>query len=210
VKRLRAALLVGVLGVHGLAAAPVPHEITREDLVNPVTVEEITRWSERLAALGVAIPPAELGERLRDASQVFARAHRAVLAPFHPIFRLTGTGQGWALFTNPDTHPARLEIRVRRGASWEVLYRRLDPAHDWNASLLAFRRIRGVYDAGGARSKPRGPYKRFAAWIAARALADLPDVDEVEVRTLRTHTTLPGSPPDPKVEVRHAISVSRP
>jgi hypothetical protein len=124
---------------------------------------------------------------------------------------VTGTGQGWALFANPDTHPARLQIRVRRaGASgWEILYQRLDPDHTWADDRLSYRRVRGCHDAGGFRNKPRTIYRRFAQWIGQEILAREPSVEVVEVRTIRTHTTLPSAEPDPTEEVRHVVPVRR-
>jgi hypothetical protein len=210
--RLRAAAITLVLLVHGLAAAPLPHVVTRDDLKNPVSQEELHRWTERLNALGYTIDDAALAERVISITGVIGGAHRALIAPFRPLFRVTGTGQGWALFANPDTHPARLQIRVRRAGStgWELLYQRLDPEHAWADDRLSYRRIRGCHDAGGFRSKPRAVYRRFADWIGREILAREPDVDVVEVRTVRTHTTVPPRPPDATEEPRHAITVRRP
>ncbi len=208
---VRALLLAIGLGFHGLAAAPLPHVVTRDDLKNPVTVEEVSAWARRLTQLGYAISPEELGEHVITVSGWIGGAHKAVLAPARPVFRFAGTNQGWALFANPDTHPARLQIRVRRSGrrEFEVLFQHLDAEHDWWAETLTYRRLRGVYDAGGYRSKPRGPYKRFSRWVGQRVLDEIPEVTTVEIRTLRTHTTLPGEPPDPKVEVRHVVTVER-
>jgi hypothetical protein len=100
-------------------------------------------------------------------------------------------------------------VRREGSARWEVLFQHLDPDADWRSGTLRYRRLRGVYDAGGFRTKPRKAYQRFARWIAREVLAEQPDVAEVEVRTLRTHTTLPGEPPDPSFEVRHVITVRR-
>ncbi len=208
---IRASLLAVALLFHGLAAAPVPHVVTRDDLRNPVSAEEVAAWSRRLAALGIALPPDDLGDLVISVSGAIGRAHRALQAPARPVFAATGTGQGWALFANPDTHPARLEVRGRRDGetTFTPLFRHLDPDATWRAPALTYRRVRGVYDAGGYRSKPRKPYQRFARWIAREALAERPDLAAVEVRTVRTHTTLPGAPPDPTEEVRHVVPVGR-
>ena len=207
---VRAALITVVLLVHALAAAPVPHVVTRDDLQNPVTREEIRRWAERLTALGYPIAPPALSERVSSVSGVIGGFHRSLLKPFRPLFRWTGTGQGWALFANPDIYPSRLEIRVRRGTADLVpIYLRLDSEHDQARDLLSYRRVRGVYDAGGNGKRPRAPYRRFAEWIGRRVLDADPSVTEVEVRMLRTHTTLRGEPPDDTVEPRHAIVIPR-
>jgi hypothetical protein len=209
---LRAAALTVALGFHLVAALPLPHVVTAADLKNPVSREEVAAWARRLRALGVELTADELGEHVMAVTGVIGGAHRALLTPARPWFRLTGTGQGWALFANPDTHPARLQLRVFRTGSPEpeLLYQALDPEHAWRSDTLRYRRLRGVYDAGGFGKKPRGPYVRFAKWIAAEALAERPDVERVEVRTLRTHTTLPGEPADDAVEVRHVVTVERP
>lgn len=209
--RLRAVVLLVVVGVHGLAAAPIPHVVTRADLQNPVSAEEVRQWAARLTAVGLAVTPKELGEQVLWWTERIGGAHRAALAPFRPLFHATGTNQGWALFANPDNHPIRLQIRVRRAGSpdWEILFQRLDPEHAWHADLLAYRRVRGVYDAGGFRQKPRPNYQRFARWIGHRALAEDPAIEAVEVRSLRTHTTLPGEPEDDTFEVRHVIEIRR-
>lgn len=207
---VRAALITVALVIHGLAAAPIPHVVTKEDLRNPVSQEEVQRWAARLTSLGYTIDAEALSERVMAITKVIGGSHRAVLAPFQPLFRWTGTGQGWALFANPDIYPSRLEIRIRRdGADWEPLYLRLDPDHDWASDLLSYRRVRGVYDAGGYGKRPRAPYRRFAEWIGQRVLTTEPTIAEVEVRMLRTHTTLRGQAVDDTVEVRHVIPVRR-
>lgn len=207
---VRAALITVALAIHAIAAAPVPHVVTREDMRNPVSQEEVRRWAARLGSLGYPIDAPTLGERVMDVTAVIGGFHRALQRPFRPLFRWTGTGQGWALFANPDIYPSRLEIRVRRqDGDLEPLYLRLDPEHDWARDLLSYRRVRGVYDGGGYGKRPRPPYRRFAAWIGQRIFDADPAVTEVEVRMLRTHTTLRGMAPDDTVERRHVIAIRR-
>jgi hypothetical protein len=206
---VRAAVLAVVIAVHGLAAAPLPHIVTEADLKNPVSAEEVDRWAERLTALGYTITAEELGQKVIRITRRIGGAHQGLLKPFRPVLRVTGTGQGWALFANPDSHPGRLVIRIHEPQGWRILHRRLDPEHDWAEDLLSYRRIRAMYDAGGYRSRPSGPYVRFAHWIGDRILSTDPDVDLVEVSTVRTHTTLPGQPPNPRTETRHVVTTRR-
>ncbi len=205
----RAALITLALLIHGIHAAPVPHVVTRDDLKNPVSAEEVERWAERLTTLGYAISAEELGERVMAITGIIGGAHRELREPFRPFLRFTGTGQGWALFANPDTHPGRLSIRIERDGKLQDLYLQLDPELDWWRAKLAYRRVRGCWDAGGYRARPRAIYTRFSRWVADRVFEANPDVDAVEVRTLRTHTTLPSEPDDPKVEVRHVVRTRR-
>lgn len=206
---VRAGFIALVLAVHGLAAAPLPHVVTRRDLESPVAAEEVDRWAQRLTALGYTISPQELGEKVISITGLIGGTHRALLRPFRPMFRYTGTGQGWGLFANPDIFPSRLEIRAQRGGDWQTVYLRLDPMHRWGADVLTFRRVRGIYDAGGYGKRPQAPYRRFADWIGRRLLESDPEVTAVEVRMLRTHTTLRGQRPDDKVTPRHTIEVRR-
>jgi hypothetical protein len=216
VATLRAAVLTAVLAVHCVAAAPLPQVVTPRELEGPVAREEVARWASRLTALGYTIDAEQLGERVVSVSGAIGRAHRALLAPYRPVFRYTGTGQGWALFANPDIWPSRLEVRVRRSerGAWELLYRRLDPAHPFQDPVIAYRRVRGVYEAAGDGRRPRAPYRVFAAWYAERILREdpgvfvggpHPPVQAVEVRMVRTHTTVPPQPPDEVAEPRHSI-----
>lgn len=208
--KLRALLLAFVIGVHGVFAAPVPHIVTPEQLKNPVSRDEVATWARRLTAIGYTIDTDTLGERVVEVSGQIGGLHRSLKLPFIPWMRFTGTGQGWALFANPDTHPGRFNIRVRRGGGpMEDLYLQLDPEHDWWRTRLAYRRLRGCWSAGGFSKRPRSIYRRFGSWIAGRVFLDQPDVTAVQVRTLRTHTTLPGEPVDPRVERRHVITIER-
>ncbi len=207
---IRALLITLAIGVHGIYAAPVPHIVTKEQLKNPVSRDEVATWADRLTAIGYTIDTDTLGQRVVEVSGQIGGLHRSLKLPFIPWMRLTGTGQGWALFANPDTHPGRLSIRIRReGGAMEDLYLQLDPEHDWWRSRLAYRRLRGCWSAGGFSKRPRSIYRRFSQWIADRIFAVAPDVVEVQVRTLRTHTTLPGEPPDDRVEKRHVITIQR-
>ncbi|MEZ4240953.1 MAG: hypothetical protein R3F59_33305 [Myxococcota bacterium] len=207
----RAIALTAVLAVHCVAAAPLPQVVLPEELRTPVAREEVSRWAARLTSLGYAIDADTLGERVLTVSGAIGGAHRRVLAPFRPIFRSTGTGQGWALFANPNIWPFRLEVRVR-GASgpWRLLYRRLDPEHPFEDPVIGYRRVRAVYDAHGTGKRPRGAYRRFVAWYAQRVMAEDPSVEQVQIRMVRTHTTIPPRPEDPREEPRFTLVERRP
>ncbi len=204
-------MLAVVILVHGVYAAPVPHVVTKADLRSPVSRNEVRIWAKRLTSWGYAITPQELGEQVRRVTGVIGGAHRAAKAPFRPWMRVTGTGQGWGLFANPDTHPVRLEIWVRRGddAEPELLYRQLDAHAAWRAPVVRFRRVRGVWDHGRHSVRPRATFLRFADWVSGEIFDELPDVDWVELRGVRTHTTPYGVPDDPEVEILHAVERRR-
>jgi len=191
--RLRAALIAVVVGVHGVAVLPVPHVVRPHELDDPVAQAEVQRWSERLTAVGYDLPPDELGRQVMAWSSWLGRAHRRALSPVRPWFQLTGTGQGWALFANPDTHPSRMEVSVVRSGEQQLVYRRLDPDHARFADELAYRRVRGLYDATSARHRPTAASRRLADWLEQRARSEDPSIDGVILRFVATPLRLPGS-----------------
>jgi len=207
--RVRAALLALVIGVHLVWAAPLPPTISDAELKTPTAQEELRRWSQRLASLGVSVSPEQLGERVQAVAGVIGRSHRAVMRPFRPVGALTGTSQGWPLFANPNLRPPRFEVRVRRrGGEFERRYAQLDPEHDWWRARLRYRRVRGNWSTfTGVRQSQR----RFARWLARRVFDEEPDVVAVQTRMLRTRTPLPGRAHDghARGEPRQVITIER-
>jgi hypothetical protein len=208
VPTLRAALLAVVVFVHGVAASPLPPSpTTAKALANPIAVEELDGWVRLLGGLGVTTNRAQLTELAVRSSVVTSELRGLVTKPFRPLMRITGTGQGWGLFTYPNTHPHRLVIEVERGGEFQVVYRALDPEHRYLEPQLTFRRVRGVYDDNASKVRPS--YESFARWVARRAFADWPDATRVRVKMIRTHVVTPGQKPDPKSEVRLVRVVKR-
>ncbi len=183
----------------------MPHAVTARDFQNPVSQDEVEAWRDRLAAVGVDLSVDRLKELVILWTGRIGNTHKALKAPFRPMMRWTGTNQGWGLFANPDTHPTRLEIRGRTATSapWQPVYLQLDPEADWWWDVLAYRRVRGCYDAQGPSRRSHPVYRAFGQWIAGHAMAEHPELQAVEVRLLRTHTTLPGRPTDPEATPLH-------
>ena len=200
----RAALLAVVVAAHGVAALPLPHAVRPQELRDPVARDEVRRWAERLTALGYTIDDAALGERVVSVTGWIGGAHRRVLAPVRPWFRWTGTGQGWALFANPDTHPNRIQVAVHRGGTEEVIYLRGDPTKQAFAPWIESRRIRPVYDAHANRSRPTPEYRRYVVWLSNRIRASDPTVEAVSVSLIETHTPARGAAARPP-RVRHTV-----
>jgi hypothetical protein len=208
--KIRAALVAIALFAHGLYAAPVPHVVTARDFDNPVSQDEVEAWASRLQAVGVPITVDQLKEQVILWTGRIGGAHKALKGPFGPFLRVTGTGQGWGLFANPDTHPTRLEIRAAgEDGRLEPLYLQLDSEAQWAWRRLAYRRVRGCYDAQGPRKRSHPVYRAFTDWIASLAFAEHPQLQLVEVSLVRTHTTLPSEEPDPMAKREHPRKVRR-
>ena len=197
---VRAALIAGVLLFYGVVAVPAPRTVSARTFENPVAVEEIARWTEILAAVGLPLTGDELTDRVVTVGNVFGKAKAAIVDPARPFLRLTGTGQSWGLFTYPDTFPHKLVVEARAGHAWRVVYAGLDDDADFLRDVVTYRRIRGVYD--GNTTSPGDSWNNFARWTADRVFEAFPDVTEVRVGFRRFHTTPPGGTPDPEVVPR--------
>lgn len=207
---VRAGLLAGVLAVYGLAALPLPHAVKRASFDEPVAREELTAQAAWLGRVGVATTADGLADALYTFSAGWVTVYDHTLKPLAPLFRLTGTGQSWGLFTYPDTFPHQLVVEVRAGKSapWQVWFQGLDPEHDWMRDVIAYRRVRGVYD--GQTTKPGASWNNLTRWLARRAFEQDATLTTVRVSFRRFHTVRPGEPADPAVEtLRHVRSWDR-
>lgn len=204
---VRAALLAAVIAVHGVAAAPLPSGVSANDFKNPIARDEMQRWSEILASIGVSASPEALSQRALAVGKESSELRKTLLKPFGPLMRVTGTGQGWGLFTYPNSYPHRMEIEILQDGQWVCIFRALDPSCDWMEAHLTYRRIRGVYDDNATST--RSSYTNFVRWIAKRAFEDFPAAESVRVRMIRSHVVLPGQPKDPKTTVRLLRTVRR-
>lgn len=204
---LRAAALLLAIGIHTIFAAPLPRAVKPGDLERPSGVEEIDRWLALFAVVGLH-PQREAFETwVLDTSKWWGDIHLTLKKPFIPFMRLTGTGQGWALFAAPETHPHRLEVHVKLGDAWVLAYRRFHPEANLRDAALRFRRVRGVYD--GSVTRRHAAYERFADWLGHEALNAYPDASAARIQMVRLHTTPPNQPRDTREEPRRRITIER-
>ena len=193
---VRAALIAVVLLVHGIAASPLPRSVKRSQFESAIAKEELDRWVGLLGAAWVTVTRAELADRSFAFGEQLVALRTFLLGPVRPWFRVSGTGQSWGLFTYPDSWPHQLVVEIRVGKEWRTVFAGLDEEADWSRALLAYRRVRGVYD--GNTYRPTKTYEHFAKWIGGRALADFPEARQARVKFIRYHTRAPGQPPDPE------------
>lgn len=203
----RAALILVALVVNGVAASPLPKSVKRSQFDTPIAKEELARWVGILGTVGIDITHAELADRSYAIGKGFADVRKVLMGPFGGWFRVTGTGQGWGLFTYPDSYPHQLVIEVKERGKWRTVYAGLDDDAAWRRATLAYRRVRGVYD--GNTRKPGASYDNFVKWIGAEALADFPAASEVRVGFVRLHSTAPGEPKDPERTAKFQRTVKR-
>jgi hypothetical protein len=120
---------------------------------------------------------------------------QVVRAPFRPVLGALGVDQRWALFAQADEVPARLSVVVQRGGEEALVYRRLDPGHAMFADLLAYRRVRGVYDLSGTAATPS--FRRLADALWARVRVEDDGADGLVLKLVRRTTAPPGGVADP-------------
>ena len=205
----RAFAITALLLFEGFRAAPFPNRVTAQDLRLPEARQELDRWMTVVDRLGLDLNRDDLIDLVKDLSGRGANIQKRVLKPFRPLIRITQTDQAWALFATPDSHPNRLEVRVRVDGSWQLVYRALDAEYRELAGPIEYRRVRGVHDL--LRRESVG-FKHFCEWVAGRLFNEHPDADAAEVRLVRLHTTLPGEPVDPTEDVwiRRVVSKDAP
>lgn len=137
---------------------------------------------------GLPLPEGHGAERLspplRRAAELGSRARAALLLPVRDLGQALLINQRWSLFRNAKKARHRLWIEGRHGARrWTVLYRPHDAQHQWFASGLQYRRVRGAWNLGRMGGGPS--YEAFAAWISQRLLREQPDLSAVRVRLER-------------------------
>lgn len=202
-RHLRAGLITVVLVAQCADAVPMP-ALSEADLRHPVAKLELARWTARLNSWGQPITEQELAAWGLSVGQGARRLQRAMLRPWWPFRKITGTGQSWGLFAFPEPRAGRLDVRVRSAeGEWEDLFS-APFGSGWMPQRLRYRRVRGLYDDAGDRPKTGSLWKRTTRWIAREVFEERPDIDEVEVKIVLIDVTLPGGR-DPRPErVYHA------
>ncbi len=206
---VRAGLLLLVIGAHLLVALPIGPRVTRSSLKSDVGQSEVDVWMRLAGPLGFTRQGFE--ETVLTWSDRLVTTDEMITAPVRAVLRVFRQGQSWGLFAGTDRTPQRIEVRGKTADGAEVLlYRRLDPEHDFLRPWLDFRRVRGVYDLSGKSVPPR--YKNFCSWVADRAFAAYPELVEVTVTQVQIEVRLPSEPPDPRtkdmytqVRTRHSV-----
>lgn len=188
---VRAGLLLVVVTIYGLAALPLAYKADRKAYDRPFARDEFKRWGALLAAVGIETTHEQLADLAFAGTELSVGARKRLIKPWSPLFKITGTGQAWGLFTYPDRFPARLVVEARpKGGEWRRLYASLDPEATFLRDALVYRRVRGVYD--GQSEKAGESWDRFVSFVAGRTFEAYPDVDEVKVKFVGIRTYEPG------------------
>jgi hypothetical protein len=206
-KTVRAAIIAYFVAFNVLAAVPTPGDVNREKLSRPIARAELHRWVAILGSFGIDTEADALGQWYIDLAKSVESVRWTVLKPILWWMDFFATHQGWRLFGMPDERPYALQIYAVRRGEKELLYKSADLDHRWNASFLEYRRVRAVYNPG--HSGPPTTYGGFGRRISEKVFDEMPDAGEVIVSVERSHTTLPGEPPDDTVEEQFPMVFER-
>ena len=118
-----------------------------------------------------------------------ADANRAVRLPLvnllSPLQRPLRIAQSWGLYGGGPSGVERMEILIDN----TLVYRSKDPAHEWLAPVLTYRRVRPIVNTT-CQSDSRND-AHLMAFILTHARADFPDAKEVVVRCTTAEFTAP-------------------
>ncbi|AKT40933.1 hypothetical protein [Chondromyces crocatus] len=173
-------------------AFPTPGGVMqRSSWENPTTQNEFRLWTERLRNFGMEITQKELETELWDFAERYLDVRRTTDAPFRPYAEYLGVRQSWRLFVAPQRYPVRVEVSIREGGTWRLIYQSRSSEHTWRATQLnRYRLRRAMFQTAWERE--RAAFKTFCDWIADQAAADFPEATEVMVRQLRYRTPAPA------------------
>jgi hypothetical protein len=167
---------------------------------------QFARWARLASKLGIARDGPELEQLLWRLTQSYLSARELVVAPFELYQQYSGVGQGWRMFSNPQSHPAYVHVELRRGASFEPIYVSRSTRYDWRGQQLDHHRVRKLFGRI-ARSTEQELWEQFGAWAAQRAARDFPDALELRIWQERRATPEPGSREAPSAPVPEQVRV---
>lgn len=149
---------------------------------------------ERAESISHGIPEAAL-----DVLDGILKARRPLLSVLTPLQRPLRIEQTWALYGSGFKQVNRMEVLLEG----EMVYRSGDDALDWMVSVFHHRRFQPMIET--VSSKPNATNRdAMLGFIVDRAVAENPDLREIEVRYTR------GKPPGTNPSIIHAFRMVSP
>lgn len=181
-QQLLAAAVLLHLAMITATSLPLPSERLPQAL-KPRTQRIALAWGAPLLSLGWVDSRAELIEAFRLLNDTMASVRAEHLRPIMDWQRLSGTVQGWQMFSQIKPHGGRLQIHIRTDdGAWTPIFQDHDEGR-WRATLLNQERVRAVRAAYAQRvGKRERQYKRLVRWLARHAAADFPQATAMRVR----------------------------
>ena len=125
-------------------------------------------------------PPQDTLDWHREIVETIRPIQRTLLAPFRWIPRHLQIHQRWALFQGAAGERHRMLIEgVDRKGRTQVLFRAGDDSAQYEAELLYYRRVRGVWNP---RRQSTTIYRWFGRWYGTRVLDARQDLVQIRIR----------------------------
>lgn len=139
-KHVRAAFVTFHLVAIGLAAFPSAGEgLDRKAWKDPTVQDEFARWAGYLHT-----DVDTLEDKGYLVAKAAATAQSALLVPFRPYLKWSGTDQSWKMFVAAHKYPTRMQLQSKRGElDWETDFEEGSDTATWNARAFATERMRG-------------------------------------------------------------------
>lgn len=160
---------------------------------SPLNQSQFALWSATLRRAGADVSAAELERKLWAGVRRYLSFRDPLAAWVAPMNTQLGIAQGWRMFSNPQTHPARLHIDVDRGAGFETLYVSRSETYTWNRRQFDHNRMRKLVGRIARKGRDR-TYNQFVDWVAQEVKREILDARRVRVRLYRWKT--PGTEAD--------------
>ncbi len=152
---------------------------------------QFAEWSQALRRFGVTLSPAQFEELLWRGVSRYMNLQRPVIKALYPVAVNLGTHQSWRMFSNPQTHPARLRIDVDTGRGYEQVYASRSEEYTWRKQQFDHNRMR-KFVGRLVRKGRRDTYVRFGRWVTEDYAQEHPDTQRVKLRLFRWQTPAPG------------------
>ena len=190
---LRALLITLALTSQCVSALPA-RPLTAERLARPEwqrALSSLSAWSQWF---GAAADRQVWESRLIAYNARALRLRQAALSPLSPLLDAAAIRQQWTLFLSAHAQVFRLRVDVRSpGRGWTLAYRAHQEDTLGLASLLGYRRLRGIYHP--TRQQVRPQYAALTAWLAARIMREHREISRVRVGLERIQIAAPGVAP---------------
>ncbi len=189
---VRAGLISACLLASALLLLPGGERIgNRRVWKTELNQSQFAEWSRALGGFGVELSPREFEELLWSGVQRYLALQRPIVSALMPITTQLGTHQSWRMFSNPQTHPARLQIDVDRGQGYEPVYVSRSEEYAWRKRQFDHNRLRKMIGRL-VRKGRRKTYVTFGRWVTEDFAKQYPDTQRVRVRLFRWKTPAPG------------------
>lgn len=152
---------------------------------------QFAQWSEALGTLGIDLTPKQFEDELWRFVRSYLGFQRPAARALRPLSAQLGVNQSWRMFSNPQTHPARVHVDLDRGAGFAPLYVSRSDEFDWRRKQFDHNRMRKLVGRIVRKGRPRS-HREFVNWIAAQTRDEFPDATRVRVRLFRWPTPSPA------------------